>query len=402
MADTPTPEFASFADAPVAGENNAAPINPTLFDGGNGNANVGVTPPATPEKLPDLPSFPGIEPPNQTPVVEKKEEPKTFLGGKFKDESEALSKISEWESKIAEAGKKEAEYQAKLQEYEGTIRPNDKIVADLNDFIRGATGAEAAKRVEQFFKYQQLDVNEIDDRAALIHKTLFENPDLTERQAELLVLQEYEKKYGAGDVSKLDPEAEDYAEQKAAIEEANELTLAAYSRDGKKAREVIRDFQTKIAIPPAEQRQMEAERNEQEELETFNKSIEATLPKVGEGFRLDIGMRDVSGAEVNVPFEFRFDPATVKSAIENLSGGRLGISLPDGGIDYDKMVQKELIYRNFSKIVAHAIAEGQARGAKSVVNRVENASPGRQGQFSTPNPDVMKEFADKLSQAGAF
>src|SRR3990167_2860763 len=109
MADTLTPEFASFADALVAGENNAAPINPTLFDGGNGNANVGVTPPATPEKLPDLPSFPGIEPPNQTPVVEKKEEPKTFLCGKFKDESEALSKISEWESKIAEAGKKEAE-----------------------------------------------------------------------------------------------------------------------------------------------------------------------------------------------------------------------------------------------------------------------------------------------------
>lgn len=227
---------------------------------------------------------------------------------------------------------------------------------------------ETGRAPEDWFRFQSLNPESMDDMTAIRIQMSNEYPNLSYDELNLLVNSKY----------KVDPDL--YSEEEVS------LARLQLKMDGDKARRSIEDIRQGYAAPEYESEAMESVIDD-EWIANMSREVD-TL----EGLEFDLGDNNV--------FEFGLDAAyknqlkDKQARLDEFFDSYIG---DDGRWDYDLLSSHMAVIDNIDRIVKSAYTRGLGDGQRTLVNTASNVSTqtapqGNQNQQTNPLAEQLKNI----------
>ena len=237
----------------------------------------------------------------------------------------------------------------------------DARVSAISDFV-----SNTGRSPEDWFTYQSLNTETMDDITAVRVSMAMDNPGLSQQELNLLVGSKYN----------LDPDTQ--------TEQQVQLAQLQLKMDAAKAREGIEKVRTDYSAPVQEQQpQEEVSFIDDDWIASMSREVDALEGlefDLGEGSSFTFGLSDQYRSELkdkNARLDEFFDPYVDQS----------------GNWDYDKLSSHRAVIDNIDAIVANAYKQGMSAGRKGLVNQAANVSMDTPQQATTDNtPSVVQQL----------
>jgi hypothetical protein len=238
----------------------------------------------------------------------------------------------------------------------------DARVSAISDFV-----SNTGRSPEDWFTYQSLNTEAMDDMTAVRVSMAIDNPGLSHQELNLLVNSKYN----------LDPDTQ--------TEQQVQLAQLQLKMDAAKAREGIEKVRTDYAAPVQQEQQPQEETSfiDDEWIANMSREVDALEGlefDLGEGNRFTFGLSNQYRNELkdkNARLDEFFDPYVDQS----------------GNWDYDKLSSHRAVIDNIDAIVANAYKQGMSAGRKGLVNQAANVSMDTPQQATTDNtPSVVQQL----------
>jgi len=240
----------------------------------------------------------------------------------------------------------------------------DARVSAISDFV-----SNTGRSPEDWFTYQSLNTETMDDMTAVRVSMAMDNPGLSQQELNLLVGSKYN----------LDPDTQ--------TEQQVQLAQLQLKMDAAKAREGIEKVRTDYSAPVQQEQQPQEEVSfiDDDWIASMSRevdSLEGLEFDLGEGSSFTFGLSDQYRSELkdkNARLDEFFDPYVDQS----------------GSWDYDKLSSHRAVIDNIDAIVANAYKQGMSAGRKGLVNQAANVSMDTPQQATTDNtPSVVEQLGN--------
>jgi hypothetical protein len=238
----------------------------------------------------------------------------------------------------------------------------DARVSAISDFV-----SNTGRSPEDWFTYQSLNTEAMDDMTAVRVSMAIDNPGLSQQELNLLVNSKYN----------LDPDTQ--------TDQQVQLAQLQLKMDAAKAREGIEKVRTDYAAPVQQEQQPQGETSfiDDEWIANMSREVDALEGlefDLGEGNSFTFGLSNQYRNELkdkNARLDEFFDPYVDQS----------------GNWDYDKLSSHRAVIDNIDAIVANAYKQGMSAGRKGLVNQAANVSMDTPQQATTDNtPSVVQQL----------
>lgn len=238
-------------------------------------------------------------------------------------------------------------------------------VAQLNKFIQ-----DTGRSVDDYYRIQALDVENMDAKTAVLHSMALENPDMTSDEINLL----FEDSYNLDE--------DEYSEREIAVAKAK------LKRDGNKAIDTLSNLKSEWQKPLPQQQ------SQQQEVQPY-------LPEnFGEVFKSQVS--DIESFEFSVNdkgdvFEYKIDDKYGESVKPIDPQDPLGRYRDEkGNINASRMADEFALIDNIDSIIKSVWQQALGKGQKSTVVDKKNLNINQENRPpETPKPTKQQEQTRK-------
>ena len=248
-------------------------------------------------------------------------------------------------------------------------RELDERIEAIAEFVQ-----DTGRSPQDWFVYQQLNPENMDDATAIKFQMAREYPDLDVQEIDLLMGSKY----------KLDPNLH--------TEDEVRLSQLQLKMDAQQARTGINDLRSKYRAPEVQQSEdLESPFDDQwySAMRSETENLDGVEFDLGNGRSFTFGLNDRYRGELvekNSRLDEFFDPYVNE----------------DGSWDYDKLNMHRAVIDNVESIVQSVYRQGLSDGQRGVVEKAANISPQSPNQGNQTNgPDpLVQQLKEALGQSG--
>ena len=243
-------------------------------------------------------------------------------------------------------------------------RELDERIEAIAEFVQ-----ETGRSPQDWFVYQQLNPENMDDTTAIKFQMASDYPDLNQEEIDLLLGSKY----------KLDPNLH--------TEDEVRLSQLQLKMDAQQARNGINELRQKYQAPEVQQsEELESPFDDQwySAMQSETENLDGVEFDLGNGRSLTFGLNDRYRGELvekNARLDEFFDPYVQE----------------DGNWDYDKLNVHRAVIDNMEQIVQSVYKQGMADGQRGIVNQAANVNSSRPNQGA--GQAEASPLADQLRNA---
>ena len=265
-----------------------------------------------------------------------------------------------------------------LDELTGSQQPEanalDERVEAIAKFVE-----DTGRAPEDWFRYQSLNPESMDDMTAIRIQMANEYPNLSFEELDLLSKSKY----------KLDPDLHDEDEVK--------LSQLQLKIDGQKARAGVEEIRNKYSSPEQAEQPQSKSVIDDKWIADMSKEVDALT-----GLEFDLGGEKTF--EFGLDDNYKSQLKTKNARLDEFFDSYVG---DNGAWDYDKLSSHMALLDNIDKIVQSVYTQGLGDGQKNIVNTAANIStqtPQQGGQNNQNNPlaDQLKNIMNGQSNKLTF
>ena len=258
-----------------------------------------------------------------------------------------------------------------LDELTGSQQPGanalDERVEAIAKFVE-----DTGLAPEDWFRYQSLNPESMDDMTAIRIQMANEYPNLSFEELDLLSKSKY----------KLDPDLHD--------EDEVRLSQLQLKIDGQKARAGVEEIRNKYSSPEQAERSQSQSVIDDKWIADMSKEVDALT-----GLEFDLGGEKTF--EFGLDDNYKSQLKTKNARLDEFFDSYVGDS---GAWDYDKLSSHMALLDNIDKIVQSVYTQGLGDGQKNIVNTAANISTqspqqGSQNNQTSPLADQVRQLISK-------
>lgn len=258
-----------------------------------------------------------------------------------------------------------------LDELTGSQQPGanalDERVEAIAKFVE-----DTGRAPEDWFRYQSLNPESMDDMTAIRIQMANEYPNLSFEELDLLSKSKY----------KLDPDLHD--------EDEVRLSQLQLKIDGQKARAGVEEIRNKYSSPEQAERSQSQSVIDDKWIADMSKEVDALT-----GLEFDLGGEKTF--EFGLDDNYKSQLKTKNARLDEFFDSYVGDS---GAWDYDKLSSHMALLDNIDKIVQSVYTQGLGDGQKNIVNTAANISTqspqqGSQNNQTSPLADQVRQLISK-------